>query len=192
MIALISFISVNAQLEQVRFTEASYENGMIYPVAVVRGSQEVADTINKHLQAQIEDLKNADFCIGQYGYVQKGAHIQIHIFCNCIDFAESQNRYFLYNVETGKNVKYVDLLNPQKVKQAVSYLLEKTKTFAATDSLTLIDSDILSIQTDNLDAFRIHFKREGMDLWLKSDNWGDKPLFISWGEMKTVMKYSFI
>tara|TARA_R110002072_G_scaffold296587_2_gene468612 strand:- start:3584 stop:4141 length:558 start_codon:yes stop_codon:yes gene_type:complete len=185
-------MDVNAQLEQVKFIEASFENGMIYPVAVVKNSQEVADKINEHLQTQIEDLKNSDFCIGQYGYIQKGAHIQIHIFCNCIDFEESQNRYFLYNIETGDNVLYSDLFIPQKIKHAVSHLLEKTKSHASANNITLSEDHIKSINDNSLDAFKVTFKREGMDLWLKSDTWGDKPLFISWSELKTSMKYSFI
>ena len=186
-IALLTFSTLNAQLDQVKFKEAAFENGMMYPIAVVLGDKTVEDNINKHLQSQIQDLKDADFCIGQYGFVQKGAHLQVHIFCNCIDFDESQNRYFLYNSQSGDNVSYSDLLNPKKIKIATTFLVNKAK---ATNSIS--ESDIQSIQEKNLDAFKIIFKLEGMDLWLKSEYWGEKPLFIAWGEMKEMMKYSFI
>ncbi|HIP31424.1 MAG TPA: hypothetical protein EYG86_01540 [Crocinitomicaceae bacterium] len=186
-IALLTFSTLNAQLDQVKFKEAAFENGMMYPIAVVLGDKTVEDNINKHLQSQIQDLKDADFCIGQYGFVQKGAHLQVHIFCNCIDFDESQNRYFLYNSQSGDNVSYSDLLNPKKIKITTTFLINKAKT---TNNIS--DADIQSIQEKNLDAFKIIFKREGMDLWLKSEYWGEKPLFIAWGEMKEMMKYSFI
>jgi len=186
-IALLTFSTLNAQLDQVKFKEAAFENGMMYPIAVVLGDKTVEDNINKHLQSQIQDLKDADFCIGQYGFVQKGAHLQVHIFCNCIDFDESQNRYFLYNSQSGDNVSYSDLLNPKKIKITTTFLINKAKT---TNNIS--DADIQSIQEKNLDAFKIIFKLEGMDLWLKSEYWGEKPLFIAWGEMKEMMKYSFI
>jgi len=186
-IALLTISTVNAQLDQVKFKEATFENGMMYPVAVVAGNKTVEDNINKHLQSQIQDLKNADFCIGQYGFVQKGAHLQVHIFCNCIDFDESQNRYFLYNSQTGDNVKYNDLLNPKKIKITTAFLINKAKAASS-----ISEADIQLIQEKNLDAFKIIFKREGMDLWLKSEAWGEKPLFIAWREMKEMMKYSFL
>ena len=192
LLALSIYSTSFSQISQVKFTESTFENGMLYPTAVVYGSKEATDNINTNLLSQIQDLKEADFCIGQYGYVQKGAHIQIHIFCNCIDFDESQNRYFLYNVESGDAVKYENILNPRKKEDASKFLKEKTAAFINTNSIDINKSDLEIIDNDNLDAFKIVFKREGMDLWLKNDAWGKESLFISWGEMKELMKYNFL
>ena len=131
LIAFFTLFQAYSQLDQIKFKEATFENGMLYPVAIVSSSKEVEDKINKNLLSQIDDLKSADFCIGNYGYVQKGAHLQIHIFCNCIDFDESQNRFFLYNIESGENVLYSDLLNPQKVKEAVALIQTQVKSFSS-------------------------------------------------------------
>ena len=192
ILAAFTFLTTNAQLDQVKFKEGTFENGMLYPIAVISKNPAIADKINKHLQEQIKDLKDADFCIGQYGYVQKGAHLQIHIFCNCIDFDESQNRYYLYNIETGDHVDYVDIFNPKKVKVATEDILAQTKQFAASNNITLSDADINAIKTSNLDAFKVIFKRDGMDLWLNSESWGDKAMFIKWSALREVMKFSFI
>ena len=192
ILAVMTLFVASAQMEKVKFKEATFENGMLYPIAIVTANPAIAEKINKHLLSQIEDLKNADFCIGQYGYVQKGMHLQIHIFCNCIDFDESQNRYFLYNVETGDNVPYVDIFEPKKVKSATSIIQDKTKAFAIENSIKLSEEEIKAIESNNLDAFKVTFKRDGLDLWLNSASWGDKPMFITWGELRSVMKYSFI
>lgn len=192
LISIFAFFCSFSQLDQVKFTESTFENGMLYPIAVVSSDKVIEDKINKDLLSQIEDLKSADFCIGNYGYVQKGAHLQIHIFCNCIDFDESQNRYYLYNIESGENVSYSDLLNPKKKKDAVNFLQAKVKAFSSVNSLNLTSDDLNLIINDNLDAFRVTMKREGMDIWLKSANWGEKPLFVTWPEMRTILKYNYL
>ena len=46
--------------------------------------------------------------------------------------------------------------------------------------------------SNNIDAFKVTFKRDGLDLWLLDENWGDKPMFITWGAMRSYMKYSFL
>ena len=192
LLAVFTLSNVFSQLDQIKFKESTFENGMLYPVAVLSNFKIAEDKINKHLLSQIDDLKNADFCIGNYGYVQKGAHLQIHIFCNCIDFDESQNRYYLYNTETGDNVQYSDLLNPQRKKDAVAILQTKVKTFSSINPIELSTEDLKLIEDKNLDAFKIVFKREGMDLWLKSANWGEKPLYLTWPQMRSVLKYSYL
>lgn len=191
IVLFISSISLT-QIQRVKFNDASFENGMLYPVVVIERSQENADKINTHLQAQIQDLKEADFCIGQFGYVQKGKHIQIHIFCNCIDFEESQNRYYLYNAETGENVHYVNIIDPHKTKNAIAFFEKKAETYAELNSIKLSAADKKLISSNSIDAFIVVFKREGVDLWLKTESWGEKPLFIAWVEMHKIMKYAFL
>jgi len=194
LLALLTLTSINSfsQIKRVKFTDATFENGMLYPIAHLQGADEITSKINTDILANIQDLKDADFCIGQYGFVQKGSHLQIHIFCNCIDFKESQNRYLLYNIETGKNVNYLDILTPNKIKATSKYLKEITAIHIKANNLSIAPSSMKLIESENLDAYKVTFKRDGLDLWLKDDSWGEKPMFITWGAMRPFMKYSFI
>jgi len=194
LLILLSFISVHsiAQIKRVKFTDATFENGMLYPIAQISGADDVASKINADILEKIKDLKDADFCVGQYGFVQKGPHIQIHIFCNCIDFKESQNRYYLYNIETGENVQYSDILTPNKMKASAKYLKEVSAMHIKTNSISIEPRVLKLIDSNNIDAFKVTFKRDGLDLWLLDKNWGDKPMFITWGAMRSYMKYSFL
>lgn len=194
IIILFTIISLSswAQIVRVKFTDATFENGMLYPVAQMQGADEIASKINKDLLSKIQDLKEADFCVGQYGFVQKGPHIQIHIFCNCIDFDESQNRYYLYNTESGEHVRYSDILSPKKKKATSKRLEELTNSFIKLNKLDVSKESLEKIDTETLDAYKVRFKRDGIDLWLKDNNWGEKPLFMTWGSMREYMKFSFI
>lgn len=194
LFTLLTLMTVNsfAQIKRVKFIDATFENGMLYPIAQIPGSDDIASKMNADILINIQDLKDADFCIGQYGFVQKGSHIQIHLFCNCIDFKESQNRYFLYNIETGENVKNSDILTPNKKKAASKYLKEMTDNHIKLNNLSIDPAALKLIVSDNIDAFKVTFKRDGMDLWLLNDKWGDKPMSITWGAMRSFMKYSFL
>ena len=178
-----------SQYSQVRFKEGTFENGMLYPIAISPGLPEVSERINTHLQKQISDLKASDFCIGQYGYVQKGDIIQIHIFCNCIDFSESQNRYYIYNVDNGKSETNMGIIDERKIKKFSVFLLNKVKVHTEANNTELTDSQLNEIKTNQLNAFKMILSKDGINLWL-NESWGEKALFISWTELKAFMRYS--
>ena len=181
------------QNNNVQFRESSFENGMMYPQVVIPGEQEHEEAINSDILNRISDLEKSDFCIGQYGYVQKSAHLQIHIFCNCIEFEESVNRYLLYNIDEGQAVPYSDMLNSKMKKQAAQFLTEMTEKWVLLNSIDANKKNIEKINELTLDAFIVVLKRSGMDLWLKEEpNWGKKALFIDWDQMKDYLKYRFI
>ncbi len=178
-----------SQYSQIRFKEATFENGMLYPVVISPGLPEVSDLINNDLQKNISDLKDSDFCIGQYGYVQKADIIQIHIFCNCIDFNESQNRYFLYNVDNGKAVDNMSIIDEKKVKKFTDYILAKTKEFAIKNNIDLSPEDLGNIKSNQLKSFKMILSKDGINLSL-NDQWGGNQLFVSWIDLKPFMRYS--
>ena len=51
LFTLLTLISVNsfAQITRVKFTDATFENGMLYPIAHLAGSEIIADKINKNI-----------------------------------------------------------------------------------------------------------------------------------------------
>lgn len=166
---------------------------MTYPQVVLPGAQEFEDSINRDILNRISDLEKSDFCIGQYGYIQKSSHLQIHIFCNCIDFEESVNRYLLYNIDEGRAVPYSNMLNKKMKKQATQFLIETTEKWLESNSIDADKKNIEKINELSLDAFIVVLKKDGMDLWLKEEeNWGNEALFIDWNQMKNFLKYRFI
>ena len=186
-ILLLNF--VNAQVSQVKFKDQTFENGMKYP-QVILDDKIKEGAINDDILKELEDLKASDFCIGQYGYVQKSIYLQIHVFCNCIDFEESQNRYYLYDIEEAIAIPYSALIEEKGTKRLSALLIEKTKTFASTKNIELPNNFIEQVEKSNLDAYQIVMKREGLDLWINSKK--EASLFISWAELKPFMKLHFI
>ena len=190
---ILLFSQAFSQLAEVKFRELTFDNGMLYPAVVIPENKAYEDAINKDLMAGIADLKESDFCIGQYGYVQKSTHLQIHIFCNCIDLDESENRFFLYNIENGTAVPYSDLLNPTKLGDAGSYLADRTRTYLESLSSQISKTEENTIMETNFDAFKTEMTRDGVNLWL-TDNaqWGKDPLFISWTDLRSFLRLHFI
>ncbi len=178
-----------SQYSQIRFKEGTFDNGMLYPIAIAPGLPKVSELINQDLQSKISDLKASDFCVGQYGYVQKADIIQIHIFCNCIDFQESQNRYFLYNVDNGKSVNNMSIIDEKKIKKFTAFLLTNVKEHTTKNNLQLDEEELLNIKENQLNSFKMIFSKDGINLSL-NESWEKNQLFISWSDLKIFMRYS--
>lgn len=181
-----------SQLSEVKFTEKSFENGMAYPQLVI-SDKALQDSINANIETQISDLKQSDFCIGQYGYVQKRTHLQIHIFCNCIEFSSPQNRYLFYNLTNGKHVPYSDITDPLKANELNSMIITKSNAFLSKKGITMSAQITQEIESYGIDAFQVVMQRGGLDLWLPNlEGWGVEPLSISWVELSPFLKYQFM
>ena len=194
LIYIIAFSSCTtfAQLSEVKFTEKSFENGMTYPQLAI-SDKALQDSINSNIELRIADLKESDFCIGQYGYVQKRTHLQINLFCTCIEFDAPQNRYFFYNLVSGKPVPYSDITEPKTSKKLNALLIEKSKLHLANKMGTLSLESQAKIEENGIDAFQVVMQRGGLDLWLTEEQtWSEKPLFISWVELTPFLKYQFM
>ncbi len=193
-LTLLFFSTCNfAQLSEVKFREETFANGMNYPQVIIPANKAHEDSINADFRRRIADLEASDFCIGQYGYVQKSTHLQIHLFCNCIDFSESQNRYFLYNLEEGRAVPYSDLLNPKEKGPASEYILGKVRGFATEKGIALPEEAVQSISDQTLDAFKVEMTKDGIKVWMPDvQGWGEQPLNMTWIELKPFLKYHFI
>lgn len=193
LFVLFTTLNTMAQHTEVRFREQTFDNGMNYPQVIIPACKTCEDSINSNIRFRISDLEASDFCIGQYGYVQKSTHLQIHIFCNCIDFEESQNRFLLYNIDEGKDVPYSDLFSSKKTKEVGLYLADQIKNHARNKSLTISDELTTSIQKDNLDVLKVEMTKDGLNIWLPEiKEWGEEPAVIKWIELKPFLKYHFI
>ena len=154
LFGLLIITSSYCQNNSVQFRESSFENGMLYPQVVMPGQQEHEQNINEDILNRISDLEKNDFCIGQYGYVQKSSHLQIHIFCSCIEFEGNVNRYLLYNIEEGTAVPYSDMLNIKMKKQAAQCLTETTKKWVLLNSIDAIENGVRGVVI--IDGRKLH------------------------------------
>jgi len=179
-----------SQYNQVVFKEATFPNGMLYPIITTPGLPEVSERMNSDLQAKIADLKASDFCVGQFGYVQKADLLQIHIFCNCIEFKESQNRYYLYNIENGNEIPNMGIIKEKKKKAFSIFLNNKIKSFTVANNLVLSNEEERIIKEDLLEAFDLIFTKDGINIRFKQSSWDNKSLFISWEELTPYLEYS--
>lgn len=181
-----------SQFAEVKFREEALANGMLYPQVIIAANKAHQDSVNADIQRHIAEFKSSDFCIGEYGYVQKSTHLQIHIFCNCVDYETGQNRYLLYNLEEGRGVPYSDLLNPKEKKAATEFLMTRIQSFSAAHALSLSEEQLELIRQKNLDAFQCEMNKDGIRLTWPDGSWGNTSCAVAWSELKPFLKYHFM
>lgn len=192
VLSLLLSAYLSGQIAPIKFKQGIFENGMTYPQVIIEGKKSFEDSINADILRRLEDVKANDFCIGQYGYVQKSHHLQIHIFCNCIDFEESENRYFLYNLETGRPVPYSDLIDPKKREEAAKFLEEEIMKYGEIKSLAVNSVLKEQLLEKNLDALHVLMTRDGIEVKPVDESWGEKKLTLTWIQLKPFLRYQFI
>lgn len=188
VIAVIASTTLNAQ---VKLQPKTFDNGYKYPHVVV-SDQSISDSINKQLQANIADLKASDFCIGEYGYVQKGNHIEIHLLANCLEMQSGEHRYLFFNTETGEMVPHYDLFASKQKEDALKYIRKRIKEYKATDVGCTEEFKALP-ESASYDDFTIRLYKDGIEIRpLNSENCTKTTLRITWSDLKEYLKYNFI
>lgn len=188
-LTIITVLIASTSVAQIKFSESTFDNGMLYPVAEFPDNPTIADSMNAIIQRNLNDAEGSDFCIGDFGYFQKGNHIELHLVCNCIDFTETDHRYLFFSLETGTLVGYTDLFDSKerdKAIKAINRLIkaaDQTKTcagnFAATDA-GLEWSDM---------KFRLY--KDGLEVY-PTEGACENPVQIPWTEISTYLRYSFL
>lgn len=187
----ILILTTNA-IGQVKFQPRTFENGFKYPHIELSSNKSSEDSINKRILASIADLKASDFCIGEYGFVQKGIHIEIHMFCTCIDLDDSEHRYLLFNTETGEQVKHIDLFDPKQTDKALALLNSKIQSYQASDANC--KSDFSKLNADSkFEDLHLRMYKDGIEVRpLNSVNCEKTPLRVTWTEMSTLLRHKYI
>lgn len=190
--AIVFSVITTTTFGQIKLLPKNFENGYKYPHVVLASNQSHEDSINKRIQERIADLKASDFCIGEYGYVQKGSHIEIHLVCNCIDMSESEHRYIFFNIETGENATRSDLFADKEQDKALILVRKKIAGYKANDAGC--SDDFKKIPEDASYAdFDIRLYKDGIEIRPKdSKNCNSNTLRISWIELSSHLRYNFI
>lgn len=173
---------------QLKFTDKTFDNGMRYPVVHYSKDQAVADTMNAIIQRNLMDAEVSDFCIGDYGLVQKGNHVELHLICNCIDFAETDHRYLFFSLETGQLVAYTDLFDSKEKDKALKRINELVSNAEDETCKAELTSEGESLNWGSM-TYRLY--KDGIELHPKSGAC-ENPVKVPWTEISTYLKYNFL
>ena len=186
--ALLALLVFNS-FGQIKFTDDVFANGMRYPIAQFSSNQSVADTMNAIIQDRLMDAETSDFCIGDYGYFQKGNHIELHLICNCIDFEETDHRFLFFSLETGKVVPYYDLFEDKSRDEALKFINKKIRDSKAANACAQEFGEM----TEDLDwsDFQYRLYKDGLEIH-PSSGICNSPVKISWNEVRSLLKYNYL
>ena len=189
-IALIAFLTLPfIGWNQINFTVKNFENGFRYPSIIFTENTAVQDSVNAIIERKVADLKASDFCIGDYGYVQKGNHIELHLVCNCIDMDEADHRYYFFNLAYGTLVSHQDIFTSKKSELAlktISHAIRKAK-----DSNPCI-AEFGNITEDlEFSQMSIRLYRGGLEIRPSNSNCEKTPVKVKWSELSSCLKYGF-
>lgn len=192
-ISLITLFILQSTIHaQVKLTSLNYENGFKYPHAEFPSDKTIEDKLNAAIISSIEDLKASEYCIGEFGYVQKGSHIEIHMICNCIDLAQAEHRYILLNTKTGEKVTHSDLFSDKEQKNALAFIQKKVNGFESTIEVCGTAFDALK-EPISFNDINIRLYRDGIEVRPAGTNDCElTTLRLTWDELKPFLHYNFI
>ncbi|GAB5418111.1 MAG: hypothetical protein Crog4KO_31910 [Crocinitomicaceae bacterium] len=171
-------------MSQIKFSDNTFDNGMLYPIAHYSGNATVSDSMNAIIQRNLTDAEISDFCIGDYGFYQKGNHLELHLICNCIDFAETEHKYLFFSLETGTLVSYTDLFESKEKDAAlrqINNLIRKAENAEFGD----MTEDL------NWSEMTVRLYKDGLEIHPASGI-SESPVQIPWTEVSTYLKYSYL
>lgn len=177
---------------QIKFAGKIMDNGLRYPVALLPANKAAEDSINKAIDASLSDLVNSDFCVGDFGYVQKGNHVQIHMLCNCIDMDQSEHRYLFFNIETGALVPVSDMFSAEESENALKFISDKVREYHSSNSgcenaFSKLDDSI------SFSKLNIRLAADGIEVRPVNTEVCEKfALKIAWSEIQKFLRYQFI
>ncbi|MCR9172544.1 MAG: hypothetical protein NXI10_08640 [bacterium] len=184
----LMLILCGSVMSQIKFSDKTFDNGMRYPVAHYSKNPTVADTMNAIIQRNLMDAEVSDFCVGDYGLVQKGNHVELHLVCNCIDFAETDHRYLFFSLETGQLVDYSDLFDPKEKAKGLTRINELVSD-AGDDTCK---AELISNGENlNWSDMTIRLYKEGLEIHPKAGKCNN-PVKVPWTEVSTYLKYNFL
>ncbi len=178
--------------QNIKFHDKTFDNGLKYPeVEIVKGSDDAELAINKRIMEEIIDLKAQDFCVGDFGFVQKGMHIQVLLYCNCIDMAKSENRYLFFNFDTGEEVPSYYIFDEKRRDEALRYIRSELNKFEApAESKEEFDAIPEEFGWVDID---LRLTIDGIEIRpINSEKCEKAPMRIDWNDIRSLLKYSFI
>jgi hypothetical protein len=175
-------------MAQIKFSDKTFDNGMVYPVAHFSKKPAVADTMNAIIQRNLMDAEVSDFCIGDYGMVQKGNHVELHLICNCIEFTKTEHTYLFFSLETGQLVTYDDLFDSKEKDKALKRIVA---LISEADDDTCKSELTSEGEETGWSDMTIRLYKDGMEIHPKT-GMCNNPVKVPWTEVSTYLKYGYL
>lgn len=179
--------------QQLKLVPQKIDNGYSYPHAVIPGEKDAQDKINAAIDSAIIEYKSSDYCIGQYGYVQKGSHIEIHLFASCMEMSESEHQYIMFNIETGDQVEHNDLFTDNQRKAALKYIKEQIDAYTIGDGNCTTAWTEIQNQEISYEDISLRMNRDGIEVRpANTKECESGSIMIPWAKLSSYLKYNFL
>lgn len=190
---VLTFLSTASVFGQLKITEGLFENGLTYPILNDPHDSTRFDKINSDILKGLSDLEESPYCISDYGYVQKGSHLQIQVMCTCMEMDKGELRFFFYNTEAGIAVPYSNLFETKQRDNALAFIDKKIAEFTASNQNKCSDSFKSLGESPSFDDLNVRMTREGLEIRTpNNDSCENSPVKITWFELKEFLRYKFI
>ncbi len=191
-LTLLSFLLILqlAQAQNVRFKNGQLDNGLVYPIIELMGNADAQEELNANIGMIISEYQEQDYCIGQFGYVQKANFLQVNFYFHCIDLDDSKTENHFFDLNTGETCAITSLFLEKQKKHYESFFADHiTKHIIEEGNDAPSDDFISSISIENC---QVELVEEGMKISMDSyDNWPSEKLLITWEELRPFLKSTF-
>lgn len=190
---LLSFLLATqlVQAQSLRFKNGQLDNGLVYPIVDVMGNPEAQKELNSAIQGIIAEYKEQDYCIGQFGYVQKANFLQLNFYFNCIDLDESKTENHFFDLSTGEACTISALFLEKQKKHYDSFFADHIVKHIIENGNDAPSDDF--IDSISIEDCQVELVEEGMKINLKSyESWPNEALMISWEELRPFLKSTFL
>ena len=183
----IFFFAVQTSFAQnVRFSNAAFDNGLIYPVAEYSGNPESVKKFNENILSIVSIYEHQDYCISQNGFVQHNNFIQLNFYFNCIDMESSKTESYLFSLESGE--KCVPSAMFAETNDTHNEYVQKR--IIAHYTANGIEAPEDFIKTLTIDDCDVNLLEKGIEISLKSrEDWPKTNLLITWSELSPYLKH---
>ncbi len=179
------------QAQSLKFKNGQLDNGLVYPVVTLAGNPDGQQTLNASIQEIIAEYKEQDYCIGQYGYVQKANFLQLNFYFNCVDLDESRNEYHFFNLSTGERCLVSELFMEKQQKHYQPFFADHIRKHLIEHGKEAPSESF--IESISIDECQVELIEEGIRISLDSyENWPNEKLVITWDELRPFLKSTFI
>lgn len=188
LIILFGSFSSNAQMI---IREKKFANGLTYPMLEHPHDTSAYIGINNAIYLGLSDLEDNDYCMSDYGYVQKGSHLQLEVMCNCIEMDQGEFRYFLFSTDADKEVPYSDLFEEKSRIKAIEYIQDRIDSYLLDLGEACSDA-FADRKVRHFDELNIRMKKAGLEISPSNPSCVIEPLIINWADLKDYLKFNYI
>lgn len=186
---LFAFQIVTAQ--EVRFSERAFDNGLNYPVVDFSGNVDAKNALNENILEIVSKYENQEFCIGEYGFVQRTSFIQLNFYFNCIDMEVSKSESHLFDLSSGEICPPSTMFLKKEEKKYHAFLHKKISAHYVQNGKEVPTNEFLSKLS--IDDCNVTLLEEGIEVSINAkEDWPENDLLIKWGELRPFLKTIFI